>query len=48
MGMHEKLEKLLKLIKEFLEKKKSCQIRVNLHEGNLSEKIEVKETHHLE
>ena len=44
----EKLQQLLKLIKHFLDTKKSVQIRINLHGGNLSEKVEVKETHHLE
>ena len=43
----EKLEKLLQLIKQFINIKKSGQIRINLHEGNLSEKVEIKETHHL-
>ena len=42
--MDEKIEKLFKLIKEFLDKKKSCQIRLNFHEGNLSGKVEIKES----
>lgn len=42
--MNEKIEKLLRLIREFLNDKKSCQIRINFHEGNLSERIEVKES----
>lgn len=42
--MNEKIERLFRLIKELLDNKKSCQVRLNLHEGNLSEKIEVKES----
>ena len=33
---------------DYITKKKSCQIRINLHEGNLSDKIEVKESIKLE
>lgn len=46
--MDTKIEKLFRLIKEFLDNKKSVQIRVNLHEGYLSEKVEVKESFKLE
>lgn len=46
--MHEKLEKLLLLLKQFLDQKRSCQIRLNLHEGNLSDKVEVKESVNLD
>jgi len=42
--MNPKIEKLFKLIKELLDNKKSVQLRINLHEGNLSEKVEVKES----
>jgi hypothetical protein len=45
--MNPKIEKLFKLIKEFLDNKKSVQLRINLHEGNLSEKVEVKESFSL-
>jgi len=45
--MNPKIEKLFRLIKELLDKKKSVQLRVNLHEGNLSEKVEVKESFNL-
>lgn len=40
--MTDKIEKLLCFLKELLEQKKSCQIRLNLHEGNLSKKVEIK------
>ena len=46
--MNPKIEKLFKLIKELLDNKKSVQLRINLHEGNLSEKVEVKENIKLE
>lgn len=46
--MNDKIEKLFKFLKELLDNKKSCQVRLNLHEGNLSEKIEVKESIKLE
>ncbi len=42
--MNPKIEKLFRLIKEFIDNKKSVQLRINLHEGNLSEKVEVKES----
>ena len=42
--MNPKIEKLFKLIKELLDNKKSVQLRINLHEGNLSEKVELKES----
>ena len=46
--MNEKIEKLFRLIKDFLDKKKSVQIRINLHQGDISEKVEVKESVKLE
>lgn len=45
--MNEKIEKLLCLIRESMENKKSCQVRINLHEGNVSEKVEIKEIRRL-
>jgi len=36
-------EKLTLLLKELFEKKYTGQLRLNFHEGNLSEKIEKKE-----
>jgi hypothetical protein len=39
-----KLENLLKLIKEYVDSKKSAQIRINFHEGDISEKVEIKES----
>jgi len=41
--MQEKLAGLLKIIKELWDKKFTGQIRLNFHDGNLSEKIEKKE-----
>ena len=41
--MVNKLEALLKFFKELFEKKWTGQLRLNFHEGNLSEKIEKKE-----
>lgn len=46
--MSDKLPKILKIIMDYIERKKSCQIRINLHEGNLSEKVEVKESLKIE
>lgn len=46
--MDDKIEKLFRLIKDFLDKKKSIQIRLNLYKGDLSEKIEIKEIHYLD
>jgi len=45
--MTEKLEILIRLIKNMICEKKSAQIRVNLHKGNLSEKVEIKKTVNL-
>uniref|UniRef100_A0A6H2A2N0 Uncharacterized protein n=1 Tax=viral metagenome TaxID=1070528 RepID=A0A6H2A2N0_9ZZZZ len=42
--MTDKIEKLLRFIKELMDNKKSCQLRLNFHEGNLSEKVEKKES----
>jgi len=42
--MNEKIEKLLKFIKELIDSKKSAQLRINFHEGDVSEKIEIKES----
>jgi hypothetical protein len=42
--MNPKIDKLFKLIKDMLDNKKSVQLRINLHEGNLSDKIEIKES----
>lgn len=42
--MTDKIEKLFRLIKELMDTKKSIQLRINFHEGNLSEKIEKKES----
>lgn len=41
------LEKLIEFFKKIISEKKSMQIRINLHEGNISEKIEVKENRKL-
>lgn len=43
----DKLKLLLAFLKNLMDAKWTGQIRLNLHEGNLSEKIEKKETHHL-
>ena len=42
--MNDKIEKLFRFLKELMDKKQSAQIRINLHEGDLSEKVEVKES----
>lgn len=42
--MNERIEKLFKFIKDAMESKKSLQLRINFHEGNISEKIEVKKS----
>lgn len=42
--MNDKLVALLKFLKELFEKKYTGQLRLNFHEGNLSEKIEKKES----
>ena len=42
-----KLESLLKLIKDLMEKRFTGQLRLNFHEGNLSERIEIKEKKNL-
>lgn len=39
-----KVEIFLKIIKELIKNKFTGQVRINLHEGNLSEKIEKKES----
>ena len=41
--MNEKIEKLFRFIKELMENKKSAQLRINFHEGDMANKIEVKE-----
>ena len=41
--MNEKIEKLFRFIRELMDNKKSVQVRLNFHEGDLSEKVEVKE-----
>ena len=41
--MNEKIERLFRFIKELMDNKKSVQVRLNFHEGDLSEKVEVKE-----
>lgn len=43
-----KLESFLKLIRDLVENKFTGQLRLNFHEGNLSEKIEKKESLKLE
>jgi hypothetical protein len=45
--MNEKIEKLFRFIKELMDSKKSAQLRINFHEGDLSEKVEVKESRKL-
>jgi len=42
--MNEKIEKLFRLLKDFIDKEKSLQISINLHKGDLSEKVEIKES----
>jgi len=46
--MNDKIEKLFRFIKELIDSKKSAQLRVNFHEGDLSEKIEIKESLRLD
>lgn len=46
--MNDKIEKLFRFIKELMDSKKSAQVRINLHQGDLSEKIEVKESIRLD
>ncbi len=46
--MNEKIEKLFRFIKELMDSKKSAQLRVNFHKGDISNKIEVKEGIDLE
>ena len=46
--MNEKIKKLFRFIKELMDSKKSVQVRLNFHEGDLSEKVEVKESVKLE
>lgn len=43
----DKIEKVFRLLKEFMDKKKSAQIRINLHNGDVSEKFEVKEIYYI-
>jgi len=42
--MNDKLVLLLKFLKELFDNKWTGQLRLNFHEGNLSEKIEKKES----
>lgn len=42
--MNDKLTALLKFLKELWENKFTGQLRLNFHEGNLSEKVEKKES----
>jgi len=44
MGMHEKLEKLLKYIKELQKKEYTGQLRINFHRGNIAIVLEMKNT----
>ncbi len=46
--MNGKIEKLFRFIKDLVDSKKSAQVRINFHEGNISEKIEMKESLKLE
>ena len=46
--MNEKLNKILEVIINYMQNKKNCQIRINLHEGNLSDKLEIKESLKIE
>ena len=46
--MNEKIERLFRFIKELMDNKKSVQVRLNFHEGDLSEKVEIKERIGLE
>ena len=46
--MNEKIEKLFRFIKELTENRKSMQLRINFHEGDLSGKVEVKESVRLD
>ena len=42
--MHEKLEKLLKYIKELQKKEYTGQLRINFHRGNIAIVLEMKNT----
>ncbi len=42
--MQQKLESLLKFLKDLFENNFTGQLRLNFHEGNLSEKVEKKES----
>ena len=42
--MRQKLEAFLKFIKDLMDKHYTGQLRLNFHKGNLSEKIEKKES----
>lgn len=46
--MNDKITALLKFLKELFEKKWSGQLRLNFHKGDLSEKMEKKESIKLE
>lgn len=46
--MDNKLVSLMKFLKKLFEKRYTGQLRLNFHEGNLSEKIEKKESIKLE
>ena len=46
--MNDKLVALLKFLKELFDKRYTGQLRLNFHEGNLSEKVEKKESVRLE
>jgi hypothetical protein len=39
-----KLESFLTLLRDLMDKRFTGQVRVNFHEGNLSEKVEKKES----
>lgn len=43
-----KLDLFLKFIKDLIDKRYTGQLRLNFHEGNLSEKVEKKESVRLE
>ena len=42
--MDNKLVSLIKFLKDLFEKRYTGQLRLNFHEGNLSEKVEKKES----
>lgn len=46
--MSDKVEKLFRFLKELMDTKKSAQVRINFHQGDLSEKVEIKESMKLE